>query len=266
MGMRRDWAEARVTGVRVLALLIAVSSTMFFGPVPTASAADCGMFGVSHQGKGTGHSANTIAAFQAAARAGMARIETDVFLTSDLVPLMNHQDNLGPFGRISEHTAAEIRERYRRSDGSVVPTLNEAFDAMRPFGTRWLIEIKRIMPWEVLHSRVVNNDMLQRAVFYSSSAYQVKKFDQAYPDIRIGLKVGPEMWGPWNVDSLSEVAEVVTVAPADLLEYPSRVRRFHENGVTVIVRRGDNLASMQGLGVDGAMTNDPAGFAEWCRL
>ncbi len=266
MGMRRNQAVASVTGVRALALLIAVSSTMFFGPVPTASAADCGMFGVSHQGKGTGHAANSISAFQAAARAGMTRIETDVFLTSDLVPLMNHQDRLGRFGLISEHTAAEIRERYRRSDGSFVPTLNEAFDAMRPFGMRWLIEIKRILPWEVLYSRVVNNGMLGRAVFYSQSAYQVKNFDRAYPEIRIGLKVGPEMWGPWNVVSLSEVAEVVTVAPADLLEHPSRVRRFHENGVTVIVRRGNNLASMQRLGVDGALTNDPGVFAAWCGL
>ncbi len=251
--------------MRALALSIVVFFTMFCGPVPTASAADCGMFGVSHQGKGTGHSGNTIAAFRAAARAGMARIETDVFLTSDLVPLMNHQDNLGPFGLISEHTAAEIRERYRRSDGSVVPTLNEAFDAMRPFGTRWLIEIKDIWPWEVLHSRVVNNDMLQRAVFYSSSARQVQQFDEAYPDIRIGLKVDTG-FGGWTVDTISEFAEVVSVDPGDLTSHPSRVSRFHDHGVTVISRRSGLAGEMRDLGVDGRVTNDPAAYAKWCGL
>ncbi len=250
--------------MRALALVIAVSFTMFFGPVPTAHAVDCGMFGVSHQGKGTGFSGNSIGAFKAAARAGIARIETDVFLTADNVPLLHHQDKLGQFGLISEHTAAEIRERFRRSDGSVVPTLNEALDAMRPFGTRWLIEVKRVMPWEVLHSRVVNNDMMNRAVFYSSSGFQVRSFDKAYPDIRIGLKVDTG-FGGWTVDTISEFAEVVTLAPADIVEYPSRVQRFHEHGVTVIVRRGTNLAPMERLEVDGAITNDPAAFTEWCK-
>ncbi len=224
------------------------------------------MFGVSHQGKGTGYSGNSISAFEAAARAGSTWIETDVFLTADRVPLLNHQDNLGQFGLISEHTASEIREQYRRSDGAVVPTLDEGFDAMRPFGSRWLIEIKRIEPWDVLHTQVVNNGMLDTAVFYSNSARRAQKFDEAFPDIRVGLKVRPEMWGPWNADSLSEVAEVVTLAPADILADPSRVQEFHENGVTVIVRRGINLGPFQRLGVNGAMTNDPAGFAAWCGI
>ncbi len=259
-GLKRRW-----TGLKTFALVVAVSAAMFWGAVPTASAADCGMFGVSHQGKGTGYSGNSIGAYKAAASAGIARIETDVFLTADNVPLMNHQDKLGQFGRISEHTAAQIRDRYRRSDGSVVPTLNEAFDAMRPFGTRWLIEIKRIMPWEVLHSRVVNNDMLDRAVFYSSSGFQVRSFDQAYPDIRIGLKVDTG-FGGWTVDTISEFAEVVTVDPGDLTSHPSRVNRFHDHGVTVIARRSGLPGEMRDLGVDGRITNDPAGFAEWCGL
>ncbi len=224
------------------------------------------MFGVSHQGKGTGYSGNSIPAFEAAARAGSTWIETDVFLTSDHVPMLNHQDNLGQFGLISEHTADEIRARYRRSDGAVVPTLDEGFDAMRPFGTRFLIEIKRIEPWDVLHTQVVDNDMLDKAVFYSNSARRVQLFDRAFPDIRIGLKVRPEMFGPWTVDSLSEVAEVVTLAPLDILESPSRVQEFQAHGVTVIVRRGINLAPFQRLGVNGAMTNNPDIFAAWCAV
>ncbi len=63
---------------------------------------------------------------------------------------------------------------------------------------------------------------------------------------------------------IAELASVVTQDPSALTQ--NRVKRFHNNGVTVVARRNGEWGTLVRQGVDAIMTNTPARYAQWCRL
>ena len=72
-------------------------------------------FLVAHRGDQEGAGENTLAAFDAAVRAGARYIECDVQFTRDLVPLVMHDNDLGrlfgaPGLRLANHSLAEVMD------------------------------------------------------------------------------------------------------------------------------------------------------------
>jgi glycerophosphoryl diester phosphodiesterase len=91
---------------------------------------------LSHRGHVAGVPENTLAAFEAVARAGVDGIETDVRLAADGRAVLFH-DRLAPDGREVAHlTTAALS----RSVGRPVPTLEEALDAWPDL--LWMVEVK----------------------------------------------------------------------------------------------------------------------------
>ena len=87
----------------------------------------------AHRGlAGKGTPENTLAAFEAALRAGATHIETDIQVSKDGVAVLFHDDDLkrvaGISKKVNELTLSEIRAI--RVDGQSVPTLNEALESL----------------------------------------------------------------------------------------------------------------------------------------
>ncbi len=244
---------------------VLVTAAVLTPATPAAAVQSCGVELASHQGYGTGRDPNTVGAFRAVARLHARWIETDLFQTRNRVPLLIHQDNLFPstrkHGFVSELTSYQIRRGYRTRDGSVIPKFGEGLRAVKAHrGVKMLVEIKRLQPWGPIARSIINNGMQHRVWIYSTSAYQLRSLHRAYPGIRIGWKA---QRGD-NVLEIAELATVVTQAPSALTQH--RVKRFHNNGVTVIARRNGEWGTLVRQHVDAIMTNLPARYAQWCRL
>lgn len=108
------------------------------------------MLRIAHRGLwGPGIPENSLAAFQAAADAGLG-VELDVHLSADGAPMVFHDAKLdrmtGQRGYIFERTAAELQTlTLIGGDAQTIPTLGQVLDLM-PAELSVFIEIKPTHP------------------------------------------------------------------------------------------------------------------------
>lgn len=96
-----------------------------------------------HHGASNACPDNSLTAFQMAGAYGYA-IETDVHLTKDNKLVIIHDSTLPNIGRVESLTLKEIREGYKLSDGSDVPTFEEAYNVCKEFDIPMLMELKSL--------------------------------------------------------------------------------------------------------------------------
>lgn len=234
---------------------------------------------VAHRGNSSVAPENTLAAFEAAWRAGADAIELDVQLTADGHVVVIHDATLDATtdgtGALASTGLAAVRSADAGAwfsssfAGQRVPTFAEVLEMLsaRP-GIDLLLELKG--SWTAEQVRRVTEPIAaaglgDRVVAQSFSAETVAALRTAAPDLRRGLLVLEA--GPDLLERCAEL-EVVMCNPHGLLllQQPDLVDRLHAAGLQVLVwtlNEPDQWSAAAELGVDGIITDRPDRLAGW---
>jgi glycerophosphoryl diester phosphodiesterase len=230
---------------------------------------------IAHRGASLTHRENTLEAFGAAIEQGADGIELDVRLSGDDVLVIHHDAHLEDGTLIRGVDAADLPQH--------VPTLGQALEAV---GDRWLnIEIKNVPDepdYDAEHrislavagllaahramatgGGVDGDDGVDGFIVSSFNVDTLGRLRRTDPTIPLALLV----WG--QADPVSLVARAQAhgfegINPHDLLVDRSFVNRAHDAGLQVnvwTVDDPDRIRQLADFGVDGIITNDPAGAA-----
>lgn len=239
---------------------------------------------VAHRGNSAVAPQNTLAAFEAAWRAGAHSIEIDIQPTADGEVVVIHDDTVDGTtdgqGTVTEMTLDALRALDAGSwfaaayAGQQVPTFAEVLDLLvrRP-GIDLLLELKG--PWTTEQVRPVTAairaaGLADRVIGQSFWPESVRALAEADPDLRRGLLVFqvPDDDGVDEVLRVAAELDVVTVNPyGELLRaHPDLVDRLHAAGVQVMVwtlNEPEHWAAAAALGVDAVITDRPDRLAGW---
>ncbi|MCI0409142.1 MAG: glycerophosphodiester phosphodiesterase [Acidobacteria bacterium] len=214
-----------------------------------------------------------MAAFQAAVDLGCDWIETDLRLTSDGIPVLLHDATLdrttngkGNVGgtRLSHVLRLDAGSWFSREfRGARVPTLEEALEWGRQrCGLN--LEIKeedRVE--ELIHrlaSRFRSHAALDRVLFSSFRGSDLKRLRAALPHARLGWLVSRSTRG---LTGLNRSLGLAALHPKEPLVTRRLVKRCRRLGLAThvwVVNRARRIRALEGLGVDGVMTDDPRLF------
>ncbi|MFS0705694.1 glycerophosphodiester phosphodiesterase [Cellulomonas sp. 179-A 9B4 NHS] len=234
---------------------------------------------VAHRGNSSVAPQNTLAAFEAAWRAGAGSIEIDVQLTADGQVVVIHDDTLDATTSGSGPVAGTDLAGVRSLDagawfapayaGQRVPTFAEVVDLLlrRP-GIDLLLEVKGA--WTAEQVRGVTEPVLaaglaDRVVVQSIWPGTVAALREAAPGLRRGLLV---LEVRDDLLDLCAELDVVTCNPYGplLAADPGLVDRLHAAGREVTVwtlNEPEHWAAAVALGVDGVITDRPDRLAGW---
>lgn len=235
---------------------------------------------VAHRGNSSLAPQNTLAAFEAAWRAGADCIELDVQLTADGQVVVMHDDTVDATtdgtGAVGSLSLAQIRTLDAGAwfspgfAGQRVPTLGEvvAFLVARP-GIHLLLEVKGT--WSPDEAVLATEPLLaaglaHRVVVQSFEVATVAALHQAAPGLRRALLV--EVAFPEDLDALAEDLDVLSVNPdaALLVADPAFVLRQHAAGrevCTWTLNEPWMWRTACDLGVDGVITDRPDRLRGW---
>ena len=234
---------------------------------------------VAHRGNSSVAPQNTLAAFEAAWRAGADSIELDVQLTADGEVVVIHDDTLDATtdgsGRVDGLPLADVRAVDAGSwfapayAGQRVPTFAEVVDFLVTHpGIDLLLEVKG--DWGPDDVRKVTEPVLRagladRVIGQSFWPSTVASLQKVAPDLRRGLLVERS-----SDDLLATCAElgVMTCNPAGtvLLEQPGLVAALHDAGLEVMVwtlNEPEQWALALEIGVDAVITDRPDRLRGW---
>lgn len=234
---------------------------------------------VAHRGNSSVAPQNTLAAFEAAWRAGADSIELDVQLTADGEVVVIHDDTLDATtdatGRVDALPLAGVRAVDAGSwfapayAGQRVPTFTELLDFLVTHpGIDLLLEIKG--DWGPDDVRKVTEPVLRagladRVIGQSFWPSTVAALQKVAPDLRRGLLIGELSDG-----LLATCADlgVMTCNPAGhlLVERPGLVDELHAAGLQVMVWTLNEPAQWTlalVAGVDAVITDRPDRLRGW---
>lgn len=234
---------------------------------------------VAHRGNSSVAPQNTLAAFEAAWRAGADSIELDVQLTADGEVVVIHDDTLDATtdatGRVDALPLADVRAVDAGSwfapayAGQRVPTFAELLDFLVTHpGIDLLLEIKG--DWGPDDVRKVTEPVLRagladRVIGQSFWPSTVAALQKVAPDLRRGLLIGELSGG-----LLATCADLgaMTCNPAGhlLVERPGLVDELHAAGLQVMVWTLNEPAQWTlalVAGVDAVITDRPDRLRGW---
>lgn len=234
---------------------------------------------VAHRGSSWVAPQNTLAAFEAAARAGADAIELDVQLTSDGQVVVIHDDTLDATtsgsGWVKDTTLADVRALDAGAwfapafAGQRVPVLAEVVELLgRHPSVGLLCELKG--EWTPQEAELVTGPLraaglADRTVVQSFWPGTVEALRMADADLRRGLLLADVG------DDLLDVCAALGVRMANphgllLLAHPDLVDRLHGAGLEVAVWTLDESAHWAAaveVGVDEIITDRPDRLAGW---
>ncbi len=248
-----------------------------------------------HRGARAMRPENTLAAFEYAINAGADFIELDVLATRDDVLVVTH-DPLpnpvimkgGPERAVRELSLAELREwdvgslrhpRFPRQvpvPGARVPTLDEVLALGAGSGAGFNIEIKSFptrpefapSPWpfaRLVLDAIRRHGLEARVIVQSFDFRILHAMRDLAPEIRRAALVEH---GREDFPSIARDAQAEIVAPQHVLITPAQVEAAHRKGLRVIAWTPNSRGNWQRLlriGVDGIITDDPAGLIALLR-
>lgn len=239
---------------------------------------------VAHRGNSAVAPQNTLAAFEAAWRAGAHSIEIDIQPTADGEVVVIHDDTVDATtdgqGVVGEMTLDAVRALDAGSwfaaayAGQRVPTFAEVLELMvrRP-GIDLLLELKGAFTVEQVRpvtDAIRAAGLADRVIGQSFWPESVRALAAADPDLRRGLLIFqvPEDGGVDEVVRVAGELGVMTVNPYGplLLEHPDLVARLHAAGLQVQVwtlNEPEHWAAAADLGVDAVITDRPDRLAGW---
>jgi len=237
---------------------------------------------VAHRGNSAVAPQNTLAAFEAAWRAGADSIELDVQLTADGHVVVIHDETVDATtdgrGALTDLALAEVRALDAGSwfaaayAGQRIPTFAEvlAFLEQRP-GIELLLELKGA--WTPAQVRLVTEPLrdaglTDRVVGQSFWPQTVAALAEADPGLRRGLLVFRLPDDTADLLALCAELGVVTCNPYGplLVENPELVSVLHDAGLQVMVWTLDepaHWAAAAAIGVDAVITDRPDRLVGW---
>ena len=233
---------------------------------------------VAHRGNSSVAPQNTLAAFEAAWRAGADCVELDVQLTADGRVVVIHDDTVDATtdgtGPVSGYTLETIRAldagRWFSPAyaGQRVPTLDEVVAFLRRREIDLLLELKDAWsPDDVAlcTEPLLSAGLASRVVVQSFDVGTVAALRDAAPELRRGLLLEAV---PDDLDDLADELGVVTVNPDGtlLLAHPTFVAQRHAAGHEVAVWTLDEpweWQTAERLRVDAVITDCPDRLRGW---
>jgi len=229
-------------------------------------------FVYGHRGASARAPENTLRAFALALDEGADGVELDVRLARDGVVVVAHDPDLSRVAGRPERVADLDARTLAAIDvgGAGIPTLDEALDLLLPRGALVNVEVKGDVPDRVALVRAVARLLGRRAPRERDGVF-VSSFQ---PDILLGLRalrVGVPLaflydrahTGRYRAALLRRLLRPDGFHPHHSLADPTSIARWHRRHQFVNVWTVDAPALARALasaGVDGVITNDPAGI------
>ncbi len=222
---------------------------------------------IAHRGASADFPENTLAAFDAAMRAGADVCELDVQKSADGALVVIHDDTVNRTtdgrGKVASMTLAELKRldagswRGREHAGERIPTLDEVFNLIEGRCTL-NIELKaRGIEEQVCW--IIRERSAERTALVSSFDWDVlTRVRKIAPEIRIGVLADR---APSRMLTAASRANAWAINPAAKLVKVELCATAHRLGYQVYTWTVDDCEEMRRLiaiGVDGIMTNAPA--------
>ena len=223
---------------------------------------------IAHRGywKTGGSAQNSIAALMKADSIGVFGSEVDVWLSSDGVPVINHDADVTLFGEklVVQDTPLATLRKVKLSNGETLPTMEEYLDAFaRCKQVKLIIEFKMHNSKEredVLAEKVMNmvrQRGLQQKVEYISFGIhfvqQVRNIDPQAPVYYLNGDLSPQVLATMGLSGFDYHYNV-------LYKRPEWVRKAHELGQKVnvwTVNKPEDIQKIIDLKVDFITTDEP---------
>ena len=151
-------------------------------------------FACAHRGLSAEHPENTLAAFQAAAKAGFPSIELDLRTTADGEVVVLHDAGLerttNGNGRVADMRYDDVR-RHPTPEGPV-PRLDDVLSAMRDWHGLWNLEVKALKTTEPILHLLQHHDALGHAQISAMDPRVLEEARRLAPNLPRGLiTLGP---------------------------------------------------------------------------
>ena len=225
-----------------------------------------------HRGASARAPENTLSAFGLALDEGADGVELDVRLSRDGVVVVAHDPDLrrvaGRPERVAELDAATLRTVD--AGGDHVPSLDETLDLVLARGGRINVELKGDVPDRVALARACARLLSRRrpsereAIFVSSFRPEILAVLRALgAPVPLAFLFDAEHTGPLRGAVLRRLTPADGLHPQHSLCTPGAIARWHARGLFVNAWTVDSPARARALaaaGVDGIITNDPAGI------
>jgi glycerophosphoryl diester phosphodiesterase len=227
---------------------------------------------IGHRGASAREPENSTRAFERAARDGADGVELDVLCCATGEVVVFHDDDLlrlsGRPDRIDALSFAAVREVILAGNVGI-PTLEEAFEACGP-GLLLNVELKttglRDPAVPALVDRVSaiidRTGTAARVLVSSFSPVAVWRWRRRRPDVKAALLYEREAPLPLRRAWALPLLRPFAAHPDQRLCDGGSIRRLHAAGYAVNTWTVDDparLRELRGWGVDGVITNDPAG-------
>jgi glycerophosphoryl diester phosphodiesterase len=224
---------------------------------------------IGHRGASAHALENTIAAFRRARADGADGVEFDVLSCRGGEPIVFHDDDLARLAgrpeRIADLPLAEVRA-VDLGGGERIPTLDETLEETAGLLVNLEIKTAHAIPpaglVAAVAARVRRHGLGARALVSSFNPIALAALRLRAPEIARALlfhsKQGLPLRRAWPRAAVRPSA----LHPEHVLAEPGRVAAWHAAGYAVNVWTVDEPARIRALaagGVDGVITNDPAG-------
>lgn len=235
---------------------------------------------IAHRGFSASAPENTIAAIEAALRAGARAVEWDVHVAACGTAMVIHDDELDRTttgsGRLDAHTSAQLSEFDAGSwfspefAGERIPTLREAFTAVRGRVDRSYPEIKGYRDAKDLVRMVAlarDLDMIDSTTFISMDYDALRAVRAEDPTLGVGYVI--EKRDRWETALEHASADAHAILNLDFriaLSHPELLDEAHALSLPVAVWTVDAPSQAEGLrrlGVSGFTTNQVATLLDW---
>lgn len=223
---------------------------------------------IAHRGywKTDGSAQNSIAALMKADSIGVYGSEVDIWLSSDGIPVVNHDADVTLNGEklIVQDTPASTLRKVKLSNGETLPTMEEYLDAFSQCKhTKLIIEFKTHRSKErenELAEKVVNmireralRDRVEYISFGINFVQQVRKLDPDAPVYYLNGDLSPRVLATMGLSGFDYHFNV-------LYQKPEWVKEAHALGQKVnvwTVNKPEDIQKIIDLKVDYITTDEP---------
>ena len=221
----------------------------------------------AHRGDSAHEVENTMAAFEAARRAGADGIELDVRFDGDGNVVVFHDSELqrlcGRPGKLEDLSTAE--RQALRVGGHPIPTLAEVLDALGELEVD--VEIKSVRPGRMgalaaATAKIIQESGRAEQVLVSSfDPFALIQLHHHVPDVALAFLFHDEQPLPIRKGWVGSWMGASVLHPQHTLCDETTVKAWHTAGMPINVWTVDDapeLKRLAALGVDGVFCNDPA--------
>jgi len=223
---------------------------------------------VGHRGAAGYAPENTLLSFQTAIDLGCDRVELDVHLTEDGIPVAIHDDSINRTtngqGAVKNLTLSELKA-FDCHQGQKIPSLQEVIDLCKN-KIPLQIELKAPGTPMAVNELLLQNDIIDSSVVTSFDRKLLKEMKAINPEIKTGFLFKNPVFSlfPRRLEKLIADVSPAYICPRSDLVTGKMVDLVHAAGAKVYAYQVNKKAlaeSLIALGVDEIGTDFPKLFA-----